>query len=212
LVLVGGVRGANGIATLQLSSAVVIDAQQPSQASDDHVCWRLEGNGQGWVDCDGGSNADATIVLSSNTTSAPPAPVWDNSWLTVPASAANTGAGAAAIPIFLKIQSTTSACPGPSDSSWNSIVAHTTYAVTGTASVTINTARRCPGGSGVVGSCPTSPFVATLSGTNFNCSNWTTDSGARLVIPNVELDVDFGTALSTTFGVGDLAEVARYND
>ncbi|HVM95659.1 MAG TPA: hypothetical protein VMT89_04690, partial [Candidatus Acidoferrales bacterium] len=120
--------------------------------------------------------------------------------------------GAAIIPISLKIQSTTNSCPGPSDSSWSSIVAHTTVAVTGTATVTINNARKCPGGNGLTGTCPSSPYVVSLSGTNFNCSSFTTNGSVRLVIPNVELDVDFGSAAGATFGVGDLAEVARYND
>jgi hypothetical protein len=213
IVLQAGATDADGIASISVASAVVIDAQQPSQASDDHVCWRIQGNGSGTIDCDGGSNADATVTVNSNTTSAPPLPAWDNAWLSAPANpAANSGAGAAVIPISLKIQSTSGACPGPSDASWNSITAHTTVAVTGTATVTINNARKCPGGNGVVGTCPNSPYVVSLSGTNFNCATFTTNGNARLVIPNVELDTDFGTVAGTTFGVGDLAEVARYND
>jgi cysteine-rich repeat protein len=212
IVLTGGAPDASGVATLSIASAVVIDGQQPSQASDDHVCWRLEANGAGSIDCDGGMNADATVTVASNTTSAPPAPAWSNTWLAAPSGAGNTGAGAAIIPVSVKIQSTTSTCPGAADASWNSIVAHTTVAVTGTATVTINSARKCPGGNSTTGTCPNSPYVAALSGTNFNCSNWTTNSGARIVIPNAELDVDFGSGGGATFGVGDLAEVARYND
>lgn len=213
IVLQAGSTDGNGIASISVASAVVIDAQQPSQASDNHVCWRIQGNGSGTIDCDGGSNADATITVNSNTTSAPPLPGWDNGWLSAPANpAANSGAGAAVIPISLKVQSTGGACPGPSDASWNSITAHTTVAVTGTATVTINNARKCPGGNGIVGTCPNSPYVISLSGTNFNCASFTTNGSARLVIPNVELDTDFGTVAGTTFGVGDLAEIARYND
>jgi hypothetical protein len=213
LVLQAGAPNASGVASISVASAVVFDAQQPSQASDDHVCWRIEANGTGTIDCDGGSNADATITVNSNTTGTPPAPVWDNAWLSVPANpATNSGNGAAVIPISLKVQSTVAACPGPSDASWNSITAHTTVAVTGTATVTINNARRCPGGNGLTGTCPTSPYVVSLSGTNFNCATFTTNGSARLVIPQVELDVDFGEAIGETFGIGDLATVARYND
>jgi len=217
IVLAGGSRDVNGIAALQVSSPVVIDSQIPSQAGNDHVCWRIEGNGQGFVDCDGGSNADATLTVSSNTTSAPPLPAWDNAWISAPASATNSGAGAALIPISLKTQSTSGACPAAADSSWNSVVAHTTYAVTGTATVTINTPRKCPGGNGTVGTCPSAaPYAVTLAGHNFTCANWTTNSGAQLVIPNAELDTDFGSVTilgsTTTFGVGDLAEVQRFND
>ncbi len=213
IVLTGGAPDGNGVATLSLASAVVIDAQQPSAASNDHVCTRLEANGVGSIDCNGGTNADATVVVDSHTTSAPPAPTWDNTWLTYPANpATNTGNGAAAIPILLKSQSTTAACPGPADSSWTAIAGATTWAVTGTATTTINNARKCPGGNGLTGTCSNSPYTVTLSGTNFNCSNWTTNSGARLVIPLAELDVDFGSAIGQTFGVGDLATVIRYDD
>src|SRR5262249_54760547 len=111
IVLAGGIPDGNGIASLSVASPVVIDSQIPSQAGSDHVCWRLEGNGAGFVACSGGMNADASLVVNSNTTSAPPPPEWDNAWLTVPANATNSGAGAAVIPIALKIQSTSAACP-----------------------------------------------------------------------------------------------------
>ncbi len=213
IVLSGGSPDANGIATLAVASAVVIDAQQPSQASNNHVCWRLQGNGNGSIDCDGGSNADARVTVNSNGSSAPPAPLWDNTWLTYPANpATNSGSGAAVIPVSIKAQTTSGACPAPSDASWNSVSAITTVAVTGSATTTINSARKCPGGNGLTGTCPNAPYTVTLSGTNFNCSNWNSDSGGRIVIPKADLDTDFGSAAGATFGVGDLATVARFND
>jgi len=51
-------------------------------------------------------------------------------------------------------------------------------------------------------------LTVTLTGSNFSCANWTTNSGARLVIPFVNLDENLGS----TFGTGDIAQVLRLND
>jgi hypothetical protein len=211
VVLVGGSPDANGVASLSISTPVVIGAQDPSALDDNFNCWRIESNGTGFVDCDGGSNVDGAVTVNSNTTAAPPPPDWDDAWLTAPSGVTNSGAGAALIPITIKTQNAV-ACPAPDDASWAAITPHHTVAVTGTATTTITNARKCPGGSGLVGNCPNPPYVVSLAGANFNCSNWTTNSGAKIVIPNLDLDVDFGTALGATLGIGDIAETLRLND
>jgi hypothetical protein len=208
--LVGGAIGGNGQAPVTLGAPVVIGAQQPTLASDDWICVRIEANGSGWVDCDGGSNADVTATVDSNTAAAPPPPLWDNAWVTVSPNATNSGVGAAVVPVSIKTQTLATTCPGPSDASWTAISASTTWAVTGTSTSTITEGRQCPGGGGLAPSCPAPPYTASLVGSNLTCTGWTTQTGRSLVAPLFIFDQDFGAnPLGGTFGIGDISVAGR---
>jgi hypothetical protein len=208
--LVGGAIGANGRAPVSFGAPVVIGAQQPSQASNNWICMRIESNGAGWVDCDGGSNADVTALVDSNAAAAPPLPLWSDSWITIPAGAGNSGIGAAAIPVSIKSQTTASTCPGPADASWAAQSATTTWAVTGTARARIDEGRQCPGGGGLAPTCPAPPFETTIAGSNLSCTGWTTQTGRSLAAPLFIFDQDFGAnPLGGTFGIGDIAVSGR---
>lgn len=54
--------------------------------------------------------------------------------------------------------------------------------------------------------CPSAdPYLVVLPGTNFDCANWSGNSGAQLVIPFHNLDEPIGGS----FGAGDIAQVLR---
>jgi hypothetical protein len=209
--LVGGaINPGDGRAPVTLGSPVVIGAQLPTQASDDWICVRIEANGSGWVDCNGGSNADVTALVDSNSAAAPPPPLWNNAWVTISSGAGNSGVGAAVVPVSLKSQTLATTCPGPSHASWGPITPSTTWAVTGTATSTITEGRQCPGGGGLAPSCPAPPYTASLAGSNLTCVGWTTQTGRSLVAPLFIFDQDFGAnPLGGTFGIGDIAVAGR---
>jgi hypothetical protein len=216
LALEGGAPDGNGLAQLLLTGPVVIganlDAQTPNCGSSCVACWRFEQdpNAMGFVDCNGGSNADTTLTVNSNGSSAPSPPAFDPAWLSLPSGIGDDGAGAALLRVLVKRarRNGTSTCYAVNDAAWNSITATPVGLVTGTATSTISNPLKCPG-STFGTACPTAnPFTVTLSGTNFNCSNWTTNSGARLVVPFVNLDENIGGS----FGTGDIAQVLRLND
>ena len=52
------------------------------------------------------------------------------------------------------------------------------------------------------------PYQVSLVGANFNCGNWTGNSGGKLVIPFQNLDEPIGG----NFGPGDIAQVLRLQD
>lgn len=207
--LVGGVPDANGVASIELAAPQVVGVQQPSLASDNWICVRVESNGPGWVDCDGGMNADATSVVDSNGSAAPPLPNWDDLWFTAPSGAGDDGAGAGIAPVTVKLIQGPASCPGPGDVAWDSEDSINVALVTGTATSTITDAESCPGGNGLTGTCPSSPFVVSLTGTNLNCAAWSTQTSKSFVVPLFLLGQDFGEAVGQTLGVGDIAVAAR---
>jgi hypothetical protein len=216
LQLVGGVPDALGRADLILASPVVIgvdlDTQTPNCGGSCGACWRFEDDPSalGFVDCDGGSNVDQTLIVNSNGSSAPPAPSLDPSWWTLGSGAGSSGPGAAVVRVRVKrmrVNGTTT-CPGVSDASWASRPVESLALTTGSVTTRIDSPRRCTG-SLFGTACPNSnPFTVSLSGTNFSCAAWTGNAGARLVIPFVNLDENLGS----TFDTGDIAQVLRLND
>ena len=80
--------------------------------------------------------------------------------------------------------------------------------MTGQATTTIDDRRQCSG-SLFGTACPSAnPYQVSLTGTNLNCSNWTTNSGGRLVTTFANLNENIGGY----FGTGDIAQVLRLND
>lgn len=204
LELQAGAPDADGRAPLTLRQPVVLRAGSPGNA----YCLRLENDAtaSSFVDCDGGSSANVLLQLDSNRASAPPAPEFDPTWLSVP-DGSDDGTGAVVLHVLLKLLYTESgSCPSPGASAWDTMVLRESVLVTGTATTQINDRRRCQGFFGV--SCPAdSPYRVSLDGTNLSCASWTSPSGGRLVAPLALLDSDFDIA-----GTGDIAAILRLND
>lgn len=216
LAIDAGIPDVDGRATLTLASAVVLganlDTQTPNCGGQCVACWRFEDDpsAASFVDCDGGSNADATLTVDSNDAAAPPSPEFDPAWLAAPASGGDDGAGAAILYVKarrLRVNGSSS-CPGAGDAAWTATTEERVALVTGQATTTIEDRRRCSG-SLFGTACPSAnPYTVSLSGANFDCSNWTTGSGARLVTTFANLDENIGGS----FGTGDIAQVLRLND
>lgn len=211
-----GIPDGDGKATLTLTSAVVLganlDTQTPNCGGNCVACWRLEDDPAetSFVDCDGGSNADITLTVDSNGSSAPPAPSFDSAWVSVPAGAGDDGAGAAILHVKarrLRVNGS-STCPSAGDAAWNSRPEETVAFVTGQATTTINDRLQCPGSLFGTGCPGANPYQVSLSGTNLDCGNWATGSGGRLVTTFANLDENIGGS----FGTGDIAQVLRLND
>jgi hypothetical protein len=105
----------------------------------------------------------------------------------------------------------TNICPGPDSPLWAPIIAQPTALVTGAATTVVNDPMRCDGsmdtGTEIV-QCPSyNPFQLTLTGAPFDCDNWVTDNGAKLLTPSVALNEDMDL-----LGVGDIAQVLKLAD
>lgn len=210
LILSGGSPDANGVATLTIAAPIVFGASLPGSTPDCgscDACWRFEQDTEpGFVDCDGGSAADVSLVINSNGTSAPPAPASGPYVL----GGSDRGAGAAVLRAYAKRLTVSSGtCPGPASSLWNSPTSQgSVLLVTGSATSRIDDPRRCTG-STFGTACPSSnPFLVTLTGTNLNCTTWSENTGARFVVPFHNLDESIGGG----FGTGDIAQVLRLAD
>ena len=213
LVLEAGPVGLTGRADLILSDPVVIGAglnsQTPGCGGSCAACWRFADDLSrlGFVDCDGGSNADADLLVDSNGSSAPPAPSYDLGWLTVGAGSSDTGPGAAVI--YVGVQrlrvNGTAACPGVNDASWNDVAVEQLALVTGRASSTIEDRRRCSGSLFGTSCSSKNPYDVDLTGSNFSCASWGDPGGVRLILPVANLDETIGGS----WGTGDIAQVLR---
>lgn len=205
LQLEGGSPDADGIASLTIAAPIVVGASLPGSTPDCgncDVCWRFEQDTEaGFVDCDGGSGADVSVVIDSNGASAPPAPANGPYVL----GGGNAGPGAAVVLAKAKRLRVTGTCPAPADSAWNSAAELSVMLVTGSADSRIDDRRQCSG-SLFGTACPSSnPYEVVLSGANFNCADWAGNIGAKLVVPFQSLDEPIGG----DFGAGDIAQVLR---
>lgn len=210
LTLTGGSRNAGtGIASLTIASPVVVGASLPGSTpncSDCDACWRIEQDTtDGFVDCNGGSNADVSLVIDSNGSAAPPAPSSGPYLL----GSSDSGAGAAVLRAYIKRLRVSGSCPGVSSSAWQTPDSEgSVLMVTGSANSRIDDRRQCSGSLFGTACSSADPYTVTLSGTNLNCNTWSENSGARFVVPFHNLDESIGGS----FGDGDIAQVLRLND
>ena len=194
LALDAGAPGPDGIATLRLTTRVVIGATLPDPGItvEGYACFEMtpDPTRSGWVDCDGGSSANATLTVNSNGGNADDPPV-----LEVGGDGANSGAGAAVIPIVLRAAQTSSDSANCStvDFSASDPVA----VVLTTASATATIQNTYQGGNA----------VASLTGRPFDCANWTSASGASVVMPNANTDLTL-----PIIGRYDVAQALRLKD
>jgi len=192
LLLDGGTTGADGIADLVLTAPVYIGALIPAAGGDGRACFRIEQDPAqtGFVDCNGGSSADVIMTMDSHVGAANDAPI-----LSV-GTGTDAGPGTAVIRVLITGALTTdlvTLCP---DADYSGSPTNTTALTTATAvSAILNPLQ---GG--------TDTSVA-LAGQPFDCSNWTSDSGASIVLPNVNPDI-----VIPVFGPHDLAQAFRLND
>ena len=213
LFLAAGPVALTGRADLILAAPVVIGAglnsQTPGCGGSCAACWRFSDDLSrlGFVDCDGGSNADATLVVDSNGSEAPPAPSYDVAWLQAGAAASDSGPGAAVIYVAaqrLRVNGT-SLCPAQDDPAWATVDTESLAFVTGRASSTIAEPRRCSGSLFGTSCSSNNPYEVALTGNNFSCASWGDASGVRLVVPVANLDETIGGS----WGTGDIAQVLR---
>lgn len=209
LQLVGGVPDGSGIASLTIASPIVVGSDLPTTTpncgSSCEACWRIEQDSTaGFVDCDGGSNADVNLTIDSNGSSAPPAPSSGPYVL----GSSNSGSGAAVIRAVVKRKriNGSSTCPSPGDSAWNSPDSTASVLiVTGTAVSRIDDPRVCSGNNFGT-ACPSkNPFQVSLVGSNLSCASWSSQTGKKLVTPFHNLD----EAIGGSFSNGDIAQVLR---
>jgi hypothetical protein len=216
LVLFAGRRDAvTGIAPLRLDTPVVIKAhlsdQKPGCGGECVACWRFEQDpiNDGFVACDGGRSANVVLQIDSNADSAPVPPSYDPIWLAVDTSG-NQGDGTAVVRVIMKNVSRngTGLCPNVNDPFWTTSPGRETVLVTGQARTTIDDPLVCPGELGGVGCPNANPYQVIMTGANFDCDNWTSDSGAKLVTPVANLNESMGP----TLGEGDIAQVLKLAD
>jgi len=209
LQLVAGVPDANGVASLTIAAPIVVGSDLPTTTPNCggscEACWRIAQDvTAGYVDCDGGSNADVNLTINSNGSSAPPAPANGTYVL----GSSNSGAGAGVIRAVIKRKRVngSSTCPAPGDSAWNSPDSTASVLmVTGTAVSRIDSPRVCSGNNFGT-ACPNkNPFQVTLVGSNFSCASWTSQTGKKLVVPFQNLEEGIGGSFSN----GDIAQVLR---
>jgi len=199
----GSINPMDGKAPIEMLNARVVRVQQPTAASNNYVCLRIEGNGPGFVDCDGGTNTRLFAQMNSNTTAPPSPPSWDPLWLNTVAG--DTGAGMAQLPVKVKLQQLPTICPAEGDASWALQDELQTFITTGQAQAQILNPRRCPN-TVVIYNCPTgSSYTSTIPSTaSLSCAAWTTQTNKTFQTPIFLLDGDFGSG-----NIGDMAVVAR---
>jgi cysteine-rich repeat protein len=194
LALEAGAPGPDGIATLRLATRVVIGATLPDPGItvEGYACFEMtpDATRGGWLDCDGRSSANATLTVNSNGANADDPPV-----LVVGGDGANSGPGAAIIPIVLRAAQTSSDTQNcaAADFSASDPVA----VVLTTASATATIQNTYQGGNA----------VASLAGKPFDCANWTSNSGASVVMPNANTDLTL-----PILGRYDVAQALRLKD
>jgi hypothetical protein len=212
LTLFGGAPNERGVAGLTLQSPVVIGAylrpQSPECGGACIACWRFEQDPrqQGWVDCNGNSNADATLLTNSRFVE----PSALCGALAVSNESRRSGPGAAVVRVFVQRLrlSNTSICPGVTDLRWRAhdVAACEAALVTGEATSIIQNPQRCPGQQKGL-QCPgDNPYRVSLSGSNLSCKQWATQGNAQLAVAFHHL----GETIDSIFGAGDIAQVLRF--
>jgi hypothetical protein len=195
LKLDAGVPDGDGIARLILAESVVLGASLPTLAGAGRVCYRLrqDPDHRGFVDCDGGSNTDVELSLDSHGAD-PDGP----STFTIPADVTDSGAGAVVVRVLLEAAATSDAVT-PCEEAEFSVPIRTAFTTSTATSVILN-AQLLGGGTGTI--------VGAMAGQPFDCSNWTENAGASIVVPNLNTDVELPLGLGTM----DLTQLLRLND
>ena len=167
---VAGVRDpVTDIAPFNLAQPVLLSAPLPVLAGGGRICVKIrpDYDRSGWVDCDGGSNADVSMSIDSNGAGAA-----GPRTLTAPSGGGDSGAGAAMAFIVIESGSTTNNATPCEDAVFAPPI-HTAF-TTGSSTSTI------------LNGLAIGNVAVTLSGQPFDCSNWTTDGGRESDVPKLE--------------------------
>ena len=185
-----GIRGVDDVAPFYLTEKASLSSPLPALAGGGKVCVRVspDHSTRGFIDCDGGSNADAELSIDSN--AGGPA---DPSVLSVGGNPADSGAGAAVAYLIIESASTGDDLTPCEDAVFSEPIR---------TAVTTGVAR-----SEILNGLVVGNVVVSLSGQPFDCSNWTTDAGASLAWPSYNLDVPI-----PFLGVQDVSQIQRLND
>jgi nitrous oxidase accessory protein NosD len=192
LLLAAGPVDGNGIRPLLVKQTAYIGANAPAAGGGGKVCFRIEQDPSnlGFVDCDGGSNVDASLLANSHGTGANDVPA-----LTV-GGGGDSGAGAAVMRVLVTGALSSNPTLACEDANYTGSPFTVTAFTTGTAAGTILNPRQ--GGASI---------GHTLAGQPFNCANWVENSGASIVMPNTNMDVTV-----PLLGNYDIVQTWRLND
>lgn len=192
--------GPDGRAELRIEEPVFIGVPRPAGAGGGKTCWQIEQDpaATGWIDCDGGSAAGATLTVNSNGTGSGGAPAL------VTEAGADGGAGGAILRAVVRVAEVADASADCSLQDYSGAAPTTTAFVTGEATSTISQARQHVEDPGRF---PDPDATVTLSGAPFDCEAWGTSAAdeASIAAPLYALDVTPGV-LPGTF---DVAQVLR---
>ncbi len=192
LVFTAGVPGADGRAPFLLTEPTIIGATLPAVAGLGKVCYRITQDPEqlGWIDCDGGSNADADLVVDSGGAGPNGPPM-----LTVGAGGVDSGPGAAVAYVILEAAATSDATTPCEEADFTAGTSTRTALTTARSTATILNALQ--GGTSSV----------AHAGQPFDCGAWVEDGGASITAPSVALDVEV-----PVLGPKDIAQALRLND
>ena len=161
----------NGRATLVLSEPAIVGAGLPAQSEQNQrVCFHIEQdpNAPGWIDCDGGSNADVSLSVDSN--AANPAGA---STLVVGSGAGDSGSGAAVLNVIVRIGATASLSAPCSTADFSSSTPIATSLTTTTATSTVFNVRQH---TETPATYPQADTQVALSGQPLDCGNFAAGS------------------------------------
>lgn len=197
--LTAGVIGADGKASLNLTSAVVIGDRKATSAASGYACWRIRQDParatvtDSFVDCNGGTRTNVTYSIDSNGSVGPPEPAV----LTVDTAADGAApAGAGIIRILMQSSETASDSDTCETINWATVPDQSIAIATGQVTMTVTEMRQ--GGSA----------TASRRGEPFNCATWSTGGvQGSLAFPVYGLDVNIPVV-----GIQDKANVIRIQD
>lgn len=193
----GGTPDANGIAQLNLKNPVVIGDRKATSFAAGYACWRLRQDparataAESFVDCNGGTRANATYSVNSNGTSPEDSPVF----VVDTAADGSAPAGAGLVRVLMQSSETGSDSSTCDTINWGTIPDQEVAIATGTMTTIITNTRQ--GGTA----------TATQNGVPFNCSTWGTGTQGSILFPVYGLDQSIPLS-----GTQDKANTVRMQD
>src|SRR5262245_42334907 len=161
----------NGIASLELGQTVYVGAKLPLLAQivgglHGRVCVKLQRDPDdvGWIDCDGGSNADVEMTIDSDGLSPAFPPT-----LTIGAGGGDSGAGAGVVRVLYQFTATTADATPCADADFSTAPILEGALTTGQGTSTVFNVmqnERAPM------DYPDPDTSVALSGQPFNCATW----------------------------------------
>ncbi len=190
----------DGRTSLVLAEPAILGASFPAASGrPGRVCFEItQVSGQpGWVDCNGGSNADVSLSIDSNGTAAA-----SPSSILVASGASDSGPGAALLHVDIRISATTNAIDPCSAANFTNAPVVRTALTTATAVSSVSETRQNVESPTFH---PNATVDVTLTGQPLDCANFGPGMRSSFVAPVYELDTTPGVVA----GRFDLADVLR---